>query len=269
VVAGSCPVDVSIWDSQRCNPVAHSHSFPHDTVFVMYGTPLLAQVLLRGTTMWGILGAYVVAFSAVGFAMVVTDGYVQMYTLLWGPLIFIFIAYEIERLMRVAFVRNALLIDGRRALVESAKHEAKLQHEHATAQHLARKEEELMRRWSRPSPSPPRHLALPPTTHTRASTPPSPPFDPPFRVMYSIMGNVAHDMKTPLHSINAELECIVETVTEGCKDLMRHGEDVGSIADGIKLKVSAATLTLFYPSHAHVGARTPSRCSVMRTAWCP
>jgi signal transduction histidine kinase len=164
----------------------------------MYGTPLLAQVLLRGTTMWGILGAYVVAFAAVAYAIALVDGHLQMYTLLWGPLIFVFISYEIERMMRVAFVRNALLLDGRQALVQSTVLEANLKHKMANEQHLARKEEELLR---------------------------------------SVMGNVAHDMKTPLHSISAEVECIVEAVTDGFQGLARHGDEVARIASHVKSKV--------------------------------
>ena len=32
VTAGACPQDVNLWESQRCNPVAHSKSIPQDQV---------------------------------------------------------------------------------------------------------------------------------------------------------------------------------------------------------------------------------------------
>jgi signal transduction histidine kinase len=72
----------------------------------------------------------------------------------------------------------------------------------ANEQHLARKEEELLR---------------------------------------SVMGNVAHDMKTPLHSISAEVECIVEAITDGFQGLARHGDEVARIASDVKSKVCRHT----------------------------
>jgi signal transduction histidine kinase len=44
-----------------------------------------------------------------------------------------------------------------------------------------------------------------------------------------IMGNVAHDMKTPLHSIFAELEGVRDAVNVACKDAAVPRADVSSV----------------------------------------
>jgi signal transduction histidine kinase len=49
-----------------------------------------------------------------------------------------------------------------------------------------------------------------------------------------IMGNVAHDMKTPLHSIFAELESVRDAVDEACKEAAVPGADASVVLGRLK-----------------------------------
>jgi hypothetical protein len=53
VLTGQCPEEATLWESQRCNPVALSHSFPQDDVIVMYLTPIFFHSLVRGVSATG------------------------------------------------------------------------------------------------------------------------------------------------------------------------------------------------------------------------
>ena len=195
VSIGACAENASIWDAQRCNPVANSKSFPQDDVIGMFVLPVYFQLLLRGISLRAMFVSYAIALASVVYAIVTVGGYLQCYTI-QNLLIFLIMSVELERWMRVAFVRHKLVVDSRQtaiaALEGKAKqvvfsaHAAQIAAENAAKildlgnkAHLASKEQEMLRH---------------------------------------IMGNVAHDMKTPLHSIFAELEGVRDAVDKACKN---------------------------------------------------
>jgi signal transduction histidine kinase len=208
VLTGQCPENVSIWESQQCNPVANSKSFPHDDVISFYLAPIFYTVLFRRMSMMGGFISYAIAAVAVLYATTVVDGKLQCYSILW-IFVYIFVSIELERWMRVSFVRHKLLLDSQQTAIAAAENEAKARIEMHNAQaaqtaaesaaqiqdlnnkaHLAVKEQEMMRH---------------------------------------IMGNVAHDMKTPLHSINAELESFRNTIGLAIEEAVAPGADPSSV----------------------------------------
>ena len=208
VMAGPCAVNGSIWESQRCNPVAASNSVPHDSVLLLYAIPIANQAWMKGTTLTAVVGSYAIALVTVTVGLTWVNGPLQLYSVLWG-LTFACVSVELERWMRVAFVRHKLVVAGRQAAIEGIRKDAELRRSydsiqaarlaamksekrvHAAAlkekehsarmrelnndKHLAKKEQEMMRH---------------------------------------IMGNVAHDLKTPLHSIVAEVGCLRDALDQ-------------------------------------------------------
>jgi signal transduction histidine kinase len=212
VSMGACPDNVSIWEAQRCNPVANSHSFPQDDVISMYGVPLFLQFLLRGTSLRGVLLSYGVAFAAVVYAMVAVEGYLQCYSIL-NLLVFPIMSVELERWMRVAFVRHKLVVESRETAIAAAENETKQVILSALAAQTAAENAAKI-------------LDLNNKAHLAAREQ---------EMLRHIMGNVAHDMKTPLHSIFAELEGVRDAVGKACDDAAVPGADVSSILSGMKV----------------------------------
>lgn len=55
VSLGQCSSDVSLWDTQRCNPVSYSKSLPADQVILVYFYPIIASVTMKGVSLECIL----------------------------------------------------------------------------------------------------------------------------------------------------------------------------------------------------------------------
>ena len=220
VAAGSCPPGTHIWDAQRCNTVAASQSFPQDDVIIMYAMPVCFQLLLRGISLPVALASYCIALASVIYAMVAVGGYLQWYSIQY-ILIFPIMSVELERWMRVSFVRHKLVVDSRQTAVAAAENETKQVLLAALAAqtaaenaakiadlgnqaHLAAKEQDMLRH---------------------------------------IMGNVAHDMKTPLHSIIAELESVRGAVDDACVAAAVPGADASAVL-GHLLTTTHTTLSV-------------------------
>lgn len=112
VTAGQCPDTSasSIWLSQGCNPVAKCHSFPHDAVLMLLLPPLMLQCLWRGMNYHLVMCAYLVGAAAIAYAIYVTDGAIQMYTLLYTTG-FMVVSHEVERFMRSMFIAKMMLAE--------------------------------------------------------------------------------------------------------------------------------------------------------------
>jgi signal transduction histidine kinase len=210
---GQCPDNVSIWEAQRCNPVASSNSFPTDDVISFFVAPVIYTAFSRGVSLYGNLISYAVAAAAILYAMVLVNGGLQGYTALW---IFVYftVTLELERWMRVSFVRHKLLVDSRRTAIAAAENETKQVVFSALAAQTAAEDAAKI-------------LDLNNKAHLAAKEQ---------EMLRLIMGNVAHDMKTPLHSIFAELESVRDAVNEACTEAAVPGA-VASVVLG-RLKSS-------------------------------
>jgi signal transduction histidine kinase len=128
--------------------------------------------------------SYLFALASIVSALVIARADFQMYSAFWG-LGFVAICIELERWMRVAYVHHKLIMSARAkeeklaVQVAAAVHAAQILGLNNQA-HLAAKEQTLMRQ---------------------------------------IMGNVAHDMKTPLFSIRAELDSLKDITLTVCKQM--------------------------------------------------
>jgi hypothetical protein len=105
VVAGQCESMTDIWLSQSCNPVASASSIPHDQVILLYSTPMLAQIIIKGISVEALTLSWLLIVVFVVYAIVLVNGWFQIWTILY-VIIFINISYEFERLMRVSFLHN-------------------------------------------------------------------------------------------------------------------------------------------------------------------
>jgi signal transduction histidine kinase len=153
-------------------------------VLLIYFVPISAQVLLRGLSIRTVVLSYLFTIGTILCALLASGAEPQLYSAFSG-LVYVAVCVELERWMRVAYVRNKLILSAReskrRLTVEKrrlALEVAEVRHSTqvmnmSNQAHLAAKEQALMRQ---------------------------------------IMGNVAHDMKTPLFSIRAELDSLKDII---------------------------------------------------------
>ena len=189
VDAGQCASMTDIWLSQTCNPVAISRSIPHDGVILLYSIPISAQVAFRGVSFEALLLIWLIVICFLIYAFARVEGWLQIWTIAYS-LFFMNISYEVERLMRVAFVQtSAMLAAERLKLIRDLQREAEVnltqlrnRHELEIVEVSAENERKLREKEN-------------------------------FQLR-SLMGNVAHDLKTPLHSIEADLEVLRVFVTK-------------------------------------------------------
>ena len=195
VNAGQCKDISDIWSSQSCNPVASLRALPHDEILLLYAIPLSAQIAFRGITVEALAICWVFVIFFVLYSLIRVEGWIQLWTVLYS-IIFINISFEIERLMRVTFVQTrAMLAAERSKLIRDLQLEAEVnltklrnRHELEIVEVSAENERKLREKEN-------------------------------FQLR-SLMGNVAHDLKTPLHSIEADLEVLNVFISKIPKHLL-------------------------------------------------
>lgn len=101
VKAGQCPSE-NIWDTQNCNPLASLHSIPIDQVIYLYTVPLQCLIVLRGFTFTALLISYAVTFAFVVVSVAHVKGGAELWVVIY-LFIFVNIAFEFERWMRISF----------------------------------------------------------------------------------------------------------------------------------------------------------------------
>jgi hypothetical protein len=195
VVNGQCPAGTSVWQSQTCNPYASSGSIPVDDAMFLFIIPIGMQILFR-PSLHVLVVMWVVAVAIVLFNICYVDAGANGWVLGYAP-IFMNVSSEYERLSRLTFVLTkkaheqrvhevqsaATLLRAREQQLEAEAQQSRLQAETMSQKHaleavqrdrsnealLAQKEQEQLR---------------------------------------AIIGNVAHDLKTPLFSISAEIDTL-------------------------------------------------------------
>lgn len=189
VEGGQCPSETNIWLSQQCNPVGRAGSIPEDTVLLNYLMPVIAQVVFKGVRFRTIVIAWAVATACVTGAICSIQGWVQIYTILYS-VFFLYISYEIERFMRVAYVQTLQTLvqtEGERDL-ESLRRDQEFTAERARLElhiitiqgvHDMQQAEQEKRAMELER------------DHLR-----------------SLIGNVAHDLKTPIQAISMGVEIL-------------------------------------------------------------
>ena len=185
VYAGQCTGSTDIWKSQSCNPVAGCNSIPHDQVILVYAVPIASQIIMRGVSVYALTIVWLSAVIFVILAIIHVEGYQQLWTILYSA-IFMNISYEMERSLRVGFVQRREIISAedlkRKQGAKFALLALKNSHELELLQ-ISTENEKKMRELE--------------SFHLR-----------------SLMGNVAHDLKTPLHSIEVDLEVLHDMISK-------------------------------------------------------
>ena len=189
VNVGECSSPTSIWLSQTCNPVASSRSIPHDEVLLLYSSPISVQIAFRGISVEALVICWICVNFFVIYSVVQVEGWLQLWTIVY-TLVFMNISYEIEKLMRVTFVQTRAMLDAERSkLISDLQIEAEVNLTKLRNRHVL----ELVE----VSAENERKLREKEIFQLR-----------------SLMGNVAHDLKTPLHSIEADLEVLNVFITK-------------------------------------------------------
>ena len=195
VVNGQCPAGTTVWQSQACNPFAASGSIPVDDAIFLFACPIGFQVVLRPSS-GTLVMMWLAAVTVLLFNVCYIDAWANGWVLGYAPF-FMNVSSEYERLSRLTFVLTkkaheqrvhevqsaATLLRAREQQLEAEAQQSRLQAETMSQKHaleavqrersnealLAQKEQEQLR---------------------------------------AIIGNVAHDLKTPLFSISAEIDTL-------------------------------------------------------------
>mmetsp|Transcript_3412 Transcript_3412/g.5109 ORF Transcript_3412/g.5109 Transcript_3412/m.5109 type:complete len:838 (-) Transcript_3412:785-3298(-) len=186
VDAGDCENVSSLWSTQSCNPGALCGLIPLEQVIFAYMTPIMAQTCLRAVSFQSSVLSWVATTSFVIASIIKVDSW-KNYWLIICSLIFLYIIYEFERGFRTAFRLSKQTLDHHHRQ-QSLQHDLSVaalanqhtQHEKAVLEVQALKD---------------RQLADQEGSNLR-----------------SLIGNVAHDLKTPLQAIGMGADEIYELV---------------------------------------------------------
>ena len=193
-VNGQCPENVTLWESQRCNPFANSNSLPLDHVLFLFILPLHLHSVADGMTFQCSIICWCACVVALIGSMLHIGGVHDLFAI---PLFFIIpsLLFKNAKISRLMFAHNkktlAAEMDKRRyillqqqtehqLLFEKSEHESEIISMTAKAEIVAMENEK--------------------------------------KQMVALIGNVAHDLKTPLQSFRMDLESLSnDPVLSSCK----------------------------------------------------
>ena len=176
---GQCPESTSIWDSQSCNPLADAGSLPVDQVLVLYAIPIGCQIVMRGLSAEALLISWLGAIGFVLYSVIYVRGWLQVWIVVYS-VAFLTLSFEVERLLRQSYGQGRAMMNA-----ETRKLQAEADAKLFTLNNLHKVE----------------LLKVTAENDKRLRESES-------LQLRSLMGNVAHDLKTPLHSIEADMEVL-------------------------------------------------------------
>ena len=109
VRAGQCDEQEDIWKTQSCNPVADCFSIPHDQVIITYMSPVICQLIFKGVRFHMILLCWAISTIFIVISIAYAQAGRQVWTVAYSPL-FLFAVYESERMMRLSFLQNKVVV---------------------------------------------------------------------------------------------------------------------------------------------------------------
>ena len=175
--AGQCKDGTDAWGSQACNPFADCKGLPVDQVIITLVSPLIFQLVMKGVQFRTIVISWLISTGFVIAAVIHINSWMLLWTAYYS-LFFLFVVIESERLMRLSFLQNKVVLyheANRNELVATARL-------HARAMRKAKYELRIVAGQSEKD----KHEIEVERARLR-----------------SLIGNVAHDLKTPLQSIGA------------------------------------------------------------------
>ena len=192
VVKGPCPLGVTLWEAQRCNPSSTVSSVPLDHAMFLFLLPNFAQALITGITFRATLVCWLIGTIAAAASLIHVNGILEVWSMI-TPLVIIVTTYKYEKLTRLIFCNNRSTASAEREkpkyilLLQQAEHQLLLEkNKHELEIHAINTEEDY------------RLLEK-----EKAQ-------------MVALIGNIAHDLKTPLQSFLVDLESL-KSDTDYCK----------------------------------------------------
>lgn len=188
ILNGQCPQNVNIWDSQRCNPFSSSSSLPSDHVVFVCILPILSQTVINGMTFRCCVLCWLFSATTVIMSVIEVNGRLEAFTLLTSMIV-LALVYRNENLMRLTFSQKR-----QTALAEKDKRRCVLLQQQAEHQLLTEKNSYAMEILAMKAEE---ECKLKEMERTQ---------------MVALLGNVAHDLKTPLQSFLMDLESLRESL---------------------------------------------------------
>ena len=214
VMVGQCPPDTTLFLQQTCNQFSSNGGIPSELVYTIYWVPLISQLCLKNIGIRMLIFSNITGFISVAFCVIygnLWNDYFVMVT--W--IFFSNASFEIERLQRVGYAQTVKILDQKELEMKHLKQEFSMQ-EALTAQMLKLDRTEDEKRLK----------------ETEAVQ------------LRSLLGNVAHDLKTPLFTIEADVETlkmIVEAIPEDVIDTvverLREAQDENDNEDDLDPRI--------------------------------
>ena len=189
VIEGACPSETSIWLSQQCNPVARAGAIPQDAVLACYLTPVISQFLFKCVRFRTIVLGWAMMTGIVTRCIILVNGWVEIYTILYS-FFFLYINFEVERFMRVAYAQTMSVL----AQTERERKLENLRRDQEFAAERARVELHILTMLGaqdKRQAEQEKRMMEKERDHLR-----------------SLIGNVAHDLKTPIQAISMGVEVL-------------------------------------------------------------
>ena len=184
VTSGQCPDNVTLWEAQRCNPVAIGNAIPLDHTMYILLMPLLVQAMVTGITYRGVLVSWCVATVAIITCIVYLGAWLEIWVLLIDLWVLV-LTFKIEKLARQTFRHSQSILTKEKENTEMAllqqhtEHDLlseKIKHQSEIFSMKAHEECRLIEKEQ--------------------------------EQMVAMIGNIAHDLKTPLQSFTMDLESL-------------------------------------------------------------
>lgn len=182
VIHGQCVENVSLWEAQRCNPMANSHALPQDHVIYLLMMPIIVQSVVSGMTYRGTIFCWCVSTSFSILCIIIAHGWLEVWSLL-SSLVILVVIYKYEKLARLTFMHNKSKLS-----VEMEKREVIALQQRTELDLLSEKIKHSLEIFTIKS-----HEECTLMKKEQAQ-------------MVAMIGNIAHDLKTPLQSFAMDLE---------------------------------------------------------------
>ena len=184
VMNGQCAANVTLWETQRCNPVSSASSIPYDHALTLLLQPLVLQSALNGMTYRGTLVCWFISTISVMICLVLVNGSNEVWTMLnFVTILVVIFKHEKQARMMFRHIKTTIAAEKekmehillqqsaeRNLSTEKAKHELEI---------LALKADEECRLMEKEQ-----------------------------QQLVAMIGNIAHDLKTPLQSFLMDLESL-------------------------------------------------------------
>ena len=192
ILEGQCPPGITAWQEQTCNPFANEGGVPIGMIPSLYALPLVAQLLMRCISIHVLVLCYIVSFFVVLFCVFYTNSRNYFsYPDLVIIALFINSSFEVTRLQRLSYVDTLKSNKQEQVAIEQLKKEQKMQIVVQQLELERAEERRVVQQLQLDRTEDEKRLKEVETAQLR-----------------SLIGNVVHDLKTPLFAIEANLDML-------------------------------------------------------------